>query len=345
MSLIRRVLPFALVIATAFFAPTTAAPKQQASPQPQLITVELTHSQVKKFYAKPTQASVEPGGFEVDATSPAEWFMLGFKAGDIILNLNGSPVGERLHIGDGVHFFDVLRNKKPILLRVIVHPAPRKSYTLEEERFDRLIDHLDPAQTNGPHATPVRNASGPSGVRVTGTLLSLYLSCDTGDLIRTIDNLPIHTEAELVAALRSLRVGITEVALERLGQPITLTLVRKAPLDLTGVKKLAPTRFEVTRVFADAIKADTDILARKLSTTPVIKNGKPHGFTLYDIKPDAPAAILGFLDGDVVLDVDGNRIDSYSDVRDATTQLEHVASLVVHIERKGKPVTLTYVIR
>jgi S1-C subfamily serine protease len=191
----------------------------------------------------------------------------------------------------------------------------------------------------------VRDAKGPSGVRVTNSLLALYIDCDVGDLIRSIDGQPIRTDAELVAALRALRVGITEIALERLGRAVTLTIVRKAPLDLTVIKKLTPTRFEVTRAFADAIKGNTDLLARKLKATPHIKNGIRHGFTVFDIKPDAPAAALGLVDGDIVLDVDGNRIDSYSDVRQATEQLEHVASLVVHIERKGKPVTLTYVIR
>jgi hypothetical protein len=339
MSLIRA-LPFALVAAFAV-APTAAAPKQQ--PAPQLITVELQHSQVRLFFEKPAQSTVDPGGFEVAANAPAEWLTLGFLPGDIILTINGSPVGERMMISDGIYFFEIVRKKKPVLLRLIVHPMARKSHTLDDERFDRLRSYLDP--TNGAHSTPVRNAAGPSGVRITSTLLSLYVECDVGDLIRTIDNIPIRSDAELATALRALRLGATEVALERLGTPITLTLVRKTPIDLTAVKKLAPTRFEVTRAFADAIKADTDILRRKLQATPNLKGGKRHGFALFDIKPDAPATILGFLDGDIVLDVDGHRIDSYSDVRQATEQLEHVASLAVHIERKGKPVTLTYVIR
>ena len=108
------------------------------------------------------------------------------------------------------------------------------------------------------------------------------------------------------------------------------------------VEKLAATRFEVTRKFADAVFADTDILSRKTRVAPQIKNGKPSGFTIYDIQPEAPAAKLGFLDGDIVLDVDGHKIASISDVIDARSELEGASSLVVHIERRGMPVTLSY---
>ncbi|MBA2543936.1 MAG: PDZ domain-containing protein [Deltaproteobacteria bacterium] len=320
-----------------------AAPGLKPIPGPPVIQIELEHNQLghRSFSSKLSQATVEPGGFEVTAGSPAEWFAIGFKTGDIILAENGSPVGERMFLNDGIHVFDVVRNKKPIMLRVIVHPASRRTRTLDEQRFDKLVEH---AKTSDPRSTPLRNASGPSGVRVIDTLLSLYLEVEVGDLIRTIDGQPIHGDAQLTAAIENLRVGNTDFMLERNGRPLTLTIIRKAPLDLTQIKKLTGTRYEVPKTLADAVFADTDILTRKLSSTPHVINGAQHGYTVYDINPDAPMARLGLLDGDVVLDIDGHRIDSFENVIDATRELEHATTLVVHLLRKGKPVTLTYVV-
>jgi S1-C subfamily serine protease len=318
----------------------SAAPE----PRPQVIHVELEHKQLGSRLAASSlkQATAEPGGLEIAAGSPAEWFQLGFKPGDVIVTENGSPVGERMYIGDGIHVFDVLRNGRPLIIRVVIHPAARRTRALDEDRFDKLVDHVKDA--TDPRVVPIKNKQGISGVRVVDSLIGLYMDTEVGDIIRTIDSNPIVSDAQLTAAITNLRVGTTEVALDRGGRPVTLTLVRKAPLDLTQIKKLSATRYEVTRVFADAISNDTDILSRKVTITPRIKNNKPQGFTIYDIQPDSPAAKLGFLDGDIVIDVDGREIDTLDEQVDARTELESATKLDVHIERKGKPVTLTYLV-
>ncbi len=313
-------------------------------PKPQVIHVELEHKQLgtRLVASSLKQAAVEPGGLEVAATSPADWFLLGFKPGDVNTTENGSPVGERMYVGDGIHVFDVLRNGKPLMIRVVIHPAIRRTRTLDEDRFDKLVQHVKDATDT--RVVPVKNKQGISGVRVVDTLIGLYMDTEVGDILRSIDSTPIVSDAQLTAAIENLRVGTTEVALDRGGRPVTLTLIRKAPLDLTQVKKLSATRYEVTRVFADAISNDTDILSRKVTVAPRIKNNKPQGFTIYDIQPDSPAAKLGFVDGDIVIDVDGRTIDTLDEQVDTRTELESATKLDVHIERKGKPVTLTYVV-
>jgi membrane-associated protease RseP (regulator of RpoE activity) len=312
---------------------------------PQVIHVELEHKQIgsRLVASSLKQAAVEPGGLEVTASVPPDWLLLGFKVGDVIVAENGSPVGERMYITDGVHLFDVLRNGKPLILRVVIHPAARRTRALEEERFDKLVEHVRDASDT--RSVTVKNTQGASGVRVIDSLIGLYIDTEVGDIIRTIDGIAITTDAGLTQAIESLRVGNTDVVLDRGGRTITLTLSRKAPLDLTQIKKVSTTRYEVTKTFAEAVWNDGDILQRKVTVSPNIKNGKPNGFAIYEIHPDAPAAKLGFLDGDIVLDVDGHPIDTTDQASDARSELESATSLVVHIERKGKPVTLSYVIK
>lgn len=344
MSSIRRFLVLAAAAVLAGSAPIAAAPGARPIPGPPIISIELEHKQIgtRLLATSLAQAQVEPGGLEVAANSPADWFTLGFKPGDVIVAENGSPVGERLYISDGIHVFDVLRAGKPLMLRVVIRPPARRTRTLEEDRFDKLVEHVGDATDT--RAVPVRDARGPSGVRVVDTLLGMFVDTEVGDLIRSIDGVAIHTDAQLTAALSNLRIGTTDVVLDRGGRTVTITLLRKAPLDLTQIKKLGATRFEVSRAFADAVFADTDILSRKASVSPNIRNGAPHGFTIYDLKPDAPAAKLGLLDGDIVLDIDGHRIDTLDQVIDARSELEAASALVVHVERKGKPVTLAYTV-
>ncbi len=330
----------AVVVALGLGSASVAAPAPKAISGPQIVNVELEHKQLRLLSSSLQQATAEPGGLEILATSPPDWFALGFLPGDVILAENGSPVGERMYVADGTHVFDVLRNKRLILIRVVIHPPTRRTRMIDEERYDKLLEHAKDATDI--RVVPLKNAAGPSGVRVVDTLLGLFLETEVGDIIRTFDGQPIVTDAQLTAAIENMRIGNTDVVVERGARTVTLTLVRKAPLDLTQIKKLAPTRYEVTRKFADAVFADTDILSRKATVAPRIKNGRPAGFTIYDIQPEAPAAKLGFLDGDVVLDVDGHRIDSIEQVIDARSELESATALVVHIERKGKPVTLSY---
>jgi len=331
-------------VALALTGSSLAAPVIKPIPGPPILHVELEHKQLSNRLSASSlaQATVEPGGLEVVAGSNAEWFALGFKPGDIIIAENGSPVGERMYISDGVHVFDVLRNKKPLVIRVVIHPGARRTRTIEEERFDKLVEHVNDATDT--RSVPVKNAAGPSGVRVIDTLLGLYLEIEVGDLIRTIDSVPILSDAQLGAAVSGLRIGNTDIVLERGGRTLTVTMVRKAPLDLTHIRRLSATRYEVTRKFADAVFSDTDILARKATVAPRIKSASPFGYTIYEIQPDAPAAKLGLVDGDVVVDVDGHRIDTSDQVSDAKTELESASSLVVHVERNGKLVTLTYVV-
>lgn len=332
-----------LGLALAVVTPALAAPRSTA---PQLVQIELDQAQARKLQLirhKLPQATVEPGGLEITPNADPDWLTVGFKVGDLIVAENGHAVGERLILHEGVYMFDVIRNKKLVVVRLVIHPSPRKTRVLDEDRYDKLLDVAN--TPNDPHSTPVRGPAGPSGVRVIDTLLGLYMDAEVGDLIRSIDGLAIKSDAELTAAIQNLRIGNTEVQLERNGKPITLTLIRKAPLDLTTIKKLSPTKYEVTQAFAAAVAADHDILTRKINTTPHLTNGKPNGFAVYDVHPESPAAKLGILDGDIVLDFDGHPINNLSEVIDASHALEHATSMSIHLLRKGKPVTLSYTVR
>jgi hypothetical protein len=338
---------FALLgLALAMVSPSIAAPKP--TPAPPLIQIQLEYAQLRKLQlsrSRLPQATVEPGGLEVTQAVDPDWLTLGLEVGDLIIAENGRPIGERLQLTEGTYVFEVLRNRKLVLLRIVVHPNQQRTRTIDEDRYDRLLE-MAAGSASDPHSTPVRGTNGqPSGVRVIDMLLGLYLECEVGDLIRTIDGHPIRTDAELSAAIQNLRIGTTDLTMERAGRPIQVTLIRKAPLDLMGIKQLTPTRFEVTQAFASAISADHGLLTRKLSASPRIVNGRPSGFAVYDVHASSPAAKLGILDGDIVLDFDGHPIDTFENVIDAAQALEHATSLAVHILRKGKPVTLSYVIR
>jgi len=339
MSAIRH-LPLALAIGLSI-APASAAPRPRNAP---MVSIELEHSSVSHRLdgTKLPQAVTAPGGLQVTATAPADLLVLGFRAGDIIVAHNGSPVGDSFDVGDGINLYDVIRNRRQLVVRVFVQPASRRSRTIEARYFTRLLDIVSSTDLR---SSPVHDATGITGVRVIDTRLALYLECEVGDLIRTIDARPIRSDADLTAGIRNLRIGATDVVLDRFGTEITLTLVRKAPLDVKGIKQLTAKRFEVSQAFADAVIADHDVLARDLEVTPYVVDGRQHGFTVFNIKPDAPGAHLGLRDGDVVLDIDNHSIDTLGDQIDAASDLEHATGLTLHLLRGGKRVSLDYVIK
>jgi hypothetical protein len=334
--------PLALFLVLALAARGQAAPSR--APAPTVIVVEVDRSKLNyvAFLTKLPQATAEPGGFEITAQAPKEWFLLGLEVGDVIRAENGRPVEDRLIVGDGLLLLDVIRKGKLVMLRITVYSKPTDTHVLKPQAMDSLVDLTNQP---GERSAPVQRNGVPSGVRVIDTILTLYLDVTIGDVIRTIDGNPIHADAELSTALQNLRVGKTDIVLERQGRPVTLTIDRKARLDLSKIRRVNATSFEVPRSIVDAIDAEPMLLTRNIKLLQATSNGQLHGWRLFEVPADSLCAAVGLQKDDIVLDVDGMTIDTDEQAFRASGAFGTATSLTVHIVRKGKPVAINYTIR
>jgi S1-C subfamily serine protease len=318
-----------------------------AAPAPTVTTIDVDLIGINRWslWHNLQQTDVEPGGLMVPADPDHKWDKLGLKPGDVIRTENGSPSSDRLFLIEGELLLEVDRGGKQILLRLLLHGATRHQQKLTDDEFADVVERTKRSAQGEPLAVPLRAAGKPSGVRIVDDMLFIRLQLHVGDIVRTIDGRPIHSNAEFVAALQGLRVGITEVEVDRLGRRVTLAIVRGAELDLSRIVRRSDTAVELPVAVRDGLKDDFMMFTRKARLVPASANGKIHGVKLFDIAPGSLYDALGLRNDDTVLDVDGRSIDSFDDAIATHTALETATTITVHVVRRGKPLAIVYTVR
>jgi hypothetical protein len=81
--------------------------------------------------------------------------------------------------------------------------------------------------------------------------------------------------------------------------------------------------------------------AKQARIVPAMQDGKPLGFKLYGIRPNALAKALGFQNGDLVTTVDGKPLDSLDVAMQAYEDAREREKVVIGFERRNAPITLT----
>ncbi len=120
--------------------------------------------------------------------------------------------------------------------------------------------------------------------------------------------------------------------------------VAEAPLDAeldAGIKTLGPNRRSITRALVDQVLANPMAVAKGARVVPSVKDGKPNGFKLYAIRPGGLFARLGFVNGDLLMRINGLEITDADKALEVYTKLRDAKQVVVSIMRQGKPLDLT----
>jgi hypothetical protein len=320
-----------------------AALATSAFAAPKVVEVEVQHDQFHylAFLNTPPQATDEPGGWKIPDKLSKEWAAIGLHPGDIVRYVNGSPAGDRMIIGEGVTVLELERGGQRVFLRVTVHGKANRTVTLTQHAFERIVEQTHTGQL----ATPVQQNGAPSGVRIIDMLLSIHVELAQGDIVRTIDGTPIVSEAQLENALNNLKIGTTSIVFEREGREVHLDVVREAAIDVSRIRKLGAAHFEVPGTIVAAIDADSDLLTSTAKLVPNATGGTVHGIKVVALDPGALLGALGLQAGDVVLDVDGHSLDTMELAFSAEIDLRQASTITVHLQRRGKPLSIVYDIR
>jgi hypothetical protein len=122
-----------------------------------------------------------------------------------------------------------------------------------------------------------------------------------------------------------------------------------SPDDLGGaITKLTNTSFDVDAGVIAKLLANPMLFAKSARFVPAVRDGKPHGYKIYALRPSSAVAKLGVANGDTILSIDKHALDSAENALALFTGLRDVharQTVTVEIERAGKPLTLTYTIR
>ncbi len=112
-----------------------------------------------------------------------------------------------------------------------------------------------------------------------------------------------------------------------------------------GIKKLDDTHYEIAKSLLAKVVENPMAFMKGARVIPAMKDGKSDGIKLYAIRPSSPYARLGLTNGDTIVSINGLRLDSTEKALDIYTKLRQATKLEVGVVRRGKPLTMTYVIK
>lgn len=162
----------------------------------------------------------EPLGLAVTLDGGRYWQQIGCKVGDLIQRMDGDPTStSQSGFSEGVHSVELLRDGKPVLLRVVVHGPQLRTVHLTASDAADVVTRIDRSGA-GAIAIPLKHAQG---VRMIESRLDSGLELRPGDIVLAVGERAMATEAELIDAMKNIAAGHTNVTLRREGRTLTVT--------------------------------------------------------------------------------------------------------------------------
>ena len=102
------------------------------------------------------------------------------------------------------------------------------------------------------------------------------------------------------------------------------------------------TNITLKREKIDAAVNDLNTLMKQIRIRPHFKNGKPDGLTISGIRSKSIFSEMGLRNGDVIVGVDGNNIETVDDALKLYQSLQSATGAQVQIRRRGQIRTIDY---
>ena len=278
----------------------------------------------------------DPGGLVARGDIPE----LALKSGDFVRAVNGAPaISGSATVTHSLVYFDVLRGKQTVVVRVSIKPASRQ-VTMARESYAEQIERY------GQHSLiQLTKNNAASGVVLPEVWHEVG---DAGDVIRAIDGTPTNTLEAVKLALEQAKAhDKVLIKLERAGElcATTIKLFDEPKIDVSAaIKKTSDTSYEIKRDALDMLLANPMPAAKGARVVPAVKDGKPAGFKLFAIRPDSIYAALGLQNGDALRSINGLDLSTADKALEVYKQLRGAKQITAVLERRGQTITLTYTI-
>ena len=99
---------------------------------------------------------------------------------------------------------------------------------------------------------------------------------------------------------------------------------------------------KVTRPQLEGAGKDIHSLMRQARIRPHFENGKPDGLLITSIKPGSIFSKMGLQSGDIIIDFDGEGIDSMDDAMKFYTRIKSSSDVRLNIKRNGRKEAIAY---
>ena len=106
--------------------------------------------------------------------------------------------------------------------------------------------------------------------------------------------------------------------------------------------KPVQTNISLKREKIESAVNDLNTLMKQIRIRPHFKNGQPDGLTISGIRSKSIFSEMGLRNGDVIVGVDGNEIESVDDALKLYENLQSASGVQVQIRRRGQLRTIDY---
>lgn len=110
-------------------------------------------------------------------------------------------------------------------------------------------------------------------------------------------------------------------------------------------KQTGPSSWTLQRKALEVVFANTSLIGRSARIVPSIRDGRPHGFKLYAIRPGSFYWLLGLKNGDTVHAINGFALSSPSAALTAYAKVRKARKVTLTLTRRGQPLTFRYTVR
>jgi general secretion pathway protein C len=138
--------------------------------------------------------------------------------------------------------------------------------------------------------------------------------------------------------------GSTSNAQPALRNPRQQRATRTAPKPETSkiAQAVGANRFIVNREVLNQDISDLYSLMSQVHVQPFLKDNQPHGFRVSSVQPNGVFYQLGIRNNDVVVKLNGVAVRQPDDIMGLYRQIQELDTVTVEVERRGRPMTLTY---
>ena len=111
------------------------------------------------------------------------------------------------------------------------------------------------------------------------------------------------------------------------------------------MKSLGNNRFEIDRKAINDQLSNPELLAKQAQIVPNYKDGKNHGIKLIGVQPSSVYSKIGIQNGDIVLGISGQKIDSQAKALQLLDNMRSQNNVKIEIERRGKTQSIEYTVK
>lgn len=113
-----------------------------------------------------------------------------------------------------------------------------------------------------------------------------------------------------------------------------------------GVRSLGNNRYEIDRAAINEQLANPEVLAKQAQIVPnYTKDGKNSGIKLIGIQPSSVYSKIGIKNGDVIMGIGGEKIDSQAKALKLLDGMRSQSNVKIEIERQGRTQSIEYSVK